>query len=236
MQIIYAKFIVLHLCWLSSSLNVSVSSYHINLLTIVIILKDISTSYVDYLHAKPSAPPTPIGSVHPSRPASLKPLSRQISSDSLSTDAEPALPTLNTGSLRLTETTPLLPSTQSMASTSLPRRELSASNVCLTDSSFTSRDNSPHLFHHHHVHHIFTPIIPSAAVSGVPIDILTNSPRILRQLGLGHSHAHGHVGPEQGNEGEGTNHIHHHHDHEHEHHLRVGRRRQVIGILVSVLR
>ncbi|KAF8814553.1 Zinc/iron permease [Phlegmacium glaucopus] len=200
-------------------------------LLVIFLIEYMSTCYVDYLQAKPSAPSTPIGSVHPSRSASLKPLSRPISYNSISTNAEP---TLNTGSAFLTESTPLLPSAQPTTETlpRQPRREVSTPNLGPIHSSLPSRGNSPHLYHHRHVHHIYTPSVPSTAVSGVPIDLLTNSPRIFRQLGLGHSHPHSH---EQEDEGQVPDHIDYHYDHDHEHHLRIGRRRQVVGLLVLQL-
>ena len=203
-------------------------------------LIDISTSYVEYLQSKPSAPPSLTASVQPSRPASLKPLPRSISNESvlcsnisgqpqkiISTNAELAT-TLNTGLPLPTETTPLLPPNQPVTDASLPRqlrREVSASNIYLTAKSLHSRDHSPH-----HCHH-YLPTTPPSTVMGVPIDVLTNSPRIFRLLGMSHSHPHEHVGHEQTNEGEYSDN--HHHD-EHEH-LRVSRRRQVVGLLVSAL-
>lgn len=209
----------------------------------VTILIDTSTSYVEYLQSKPSAPPSLIASVQPSRPASLKPLPRSISYESVprstisrqpqetvSTNGELAI-TLNTGLALTTETTPLLPSNQPITDASFSRqlrREVSASNIYPTAKSLHSRDHSPHRCHHHHV---YTPIIPPATVTGVPIDFLTNSPRIFRQLEMSHSHPHGHVGHEQTSEREFSE-LHHHDEHEH---LRVSRRRQVVGLLVSVL-
>ena len=203
------------------------------------ILIDISTSYVEYLQSKPSAPPSLTASVQPSRPASLKPLPRSISYESvlrstisgqpqetISTNAELAT-TLNTGLALPTETTPLLPPNQLITDASFSRqlrRDVSASNIYTTAKSLHSRDHSPHRCHHHH-------LIPPATVAGVPIDVLTNSPRIFRQLGMSHSYPHEHVGLEQTSEGEYSDR--HHHD-EHEH-LRVSRRRQVVGLLVSVL-
>ena len=188
---------------------------------------DVSTSYVDHLQSKPSAPPTPIASAQPSRPASLIPLSKSISYENVphSTISQPrqTIPTnagpLDTESPLGTETTPLLSST--LPVTGELRREVSAPDIYLATRSSHSRDHSP-CHCHHRVHHICTPIIPPT-VTGVPIDVLTNSPRIFRQLGMSHSHSHG-----QANERD-----HHHHD-EHEH-LRVRRRRQVVGLLVSAL-
>lgn len=196
------------------------------------ILIDVSTSYVDHLQSKPSAPPTPIASVQPSRPASLTPLSKSISYENVprSTISQPQQTTptntgpLNTESALGTETTPLLLSTRSV--TGELRREASAPDIYLATKSSHSRDHSP-CHCHHRVHHICTPIIPPT-VTGVPIDVLTNSPRIFRQLGMSHPHSHGHVGHGQANERD-----HHHHD-EHEH-LRVRRRRQIVGLLVSAL-
>lgn len=144
---------------------------------------DISTSYVDYLQSKPSAPPTPVASVKPSRPPSLKPPSRSTSHENIhrpqqtiSTNVELAIATLNTGSALPTETTPLLPSTQPITDTSFSLQEVFAS---ARTKSLHSRDRSPPRCHHHHVHRIYSPII--ATVTGVPIDVLTNSPRIFRQ-------------------------------------------------------
>ena len=214
------------LCWSSSSSNVCILLNHINVMSFVTILKDISTSYVDYLQSNPSVPSTPIGSVQPSRPASL---SRPVLYDNFSRLAISRQP--NTESAHLTETTPLLSSTQPITNTSprQPRRQVSEPHLCILSQS---RDHSPHHHHHHHHHHLHTPIT-SAAVAGVPIDILTNSPRIFRQLGLGHSHSHGHVGTEQTRAEEGVSDHIHHYNHVHE---RVSRRKQVVGILVCVLR
>ena len=210
------------------------------MLRLVMILLDVSTSYVEYLQSRPSAPPSLTVSAQPSRPASLKQLRRSISYESvlrptisgqpqetISTNAELAT-TLNTGLALPTETTPLLPSNQPIADISFPRqlrREVSASNIYPTAKSLHSRDHSPHRCHHHH------PVIPPDTVTGVPIDVLTNSPRVFRQLGINHSHPLEHVNHEQTSEGEYTDH-HHHNEHEH---LRVSRRRQVVGLLVSVL-
>jgi hypothetical protein len=213
-------------------------SYHIKMLIIVIISTDTSTSYVDYLQSKPSAPSTPIASVRPSRPTSLKPLSRSVSYENVprstlprqpqqtvSTNAELAT-TLNTGSVLPTETTPLRPSMQPTLRRDL-RQEVSTPNIYLAAKSLHSRDHSPHRCHH--VHHIYAPIIPPTEVTGVPIDVLTNSPRIFRQLGMSHSHSHEHIGHSQANEGEYSNH--HHHDEQQ--HLWVRRRRQIVGLLVG---
>ena len=213
-------------------------SYHIKMLIIVLIPSDISTSYVDYLQSKPSAPPTPIASVPSSRPTSLKPLSRSASYENvprstiprqpqqtISTNAELAT-TLSTESALPTESTPLRPSMQPTLRRDL-RQEVSTSNIYLAAKSLHSRDHSPHRCHH--VHHIYTPIIPPTKVTGLPIDLLTNSPRIFRQLGMSHSRSHEHIGHSQANEGEYSN---HHHRDEREH-LRVGRRRQVVGLLVG---
>lgn len=204
------------------------------------ILIDISTSYVEYLQSKPSAPPSLTASVQPSHPASLKPLPRSISNDSvlcsnisgqlqetISTNPELAT-TLNTGLALSTETTPLLPPNQPITHASFPRqlsREVSASNIYPTAKSLHSRDHSPHRCHH------LLPTIPPSTVTGVPIDVLTNSPRIFRLLGMSHSHSHEHIGHEQTSEGGLSD----HHNHDEHEHLRVSRRRQVVGLLVSVL-
>lgn len=194
---------------------------------------------MEYLQSKPSAPPSLIASVQPSRPASLK-QPRSISyenvlrstisgqpQETISTNAE-LVTTLNTGLILPTETTPLLPPNQPITDASFSRqlrREVSSSNIYSTAKSLHSRDHSPHRCHLH-------PIIPPATVTGVPIDVLTNSPRVFRQLGMSHhSHPHEHVEHEQTIEGEYSDHYHHD---EHEH-LRVSRRRQVVGLLVSVL-
>ena len=207
------------------------------MLIIPIILIDISTSYVEYLQSKPSAPPSLTASIQPSRTASLKPLPRSISRESflhsnisgqpqetISTNAELAT-SLNAALTLPTETTPLLPSNQPITDASFSRqlrREVSAPNIYSTAKSLHSRDHSPHRCHHLH------PIIPPSTVTGVPIDVLTNSPRIFRQLEMSHSHPHEHVGHEQTTEGDYSDHYYHD---EHEH-LRVSRRRQVVGLLV----
>jgi hypothetical protein len=193
---------------------------------------------VDYIQSKPSAPPTPIGSVRPSRRASLKPpststyednvcstISRQSQQTISTTTAELSRHTLNTESTLLTESTPLLPPTRPITDGA----SCSAPNIYFTNKSLHSPEHSSHHYHHHHAHHIYAPIVPSAEVPCVPIDVLTNSPRICRQLGLSHPHAHGHVDPEQENERECSD---HHHEHENE--QPIGRRRQVVGLLVSI--
>ena len=211
------------------------------MLRIIIVLIDISTSYVEYLQSKPSAPPSLTASVQPSRPPSAKPLPRSLSYDSvlgsnisgqpqktISTNSEFAT-TLNRGLAFPTETSPLLQHNQPITDASFPRqlrRGVSASNVYPTAKSLHSRDHSPHRCHHH------LPIIPPATVTGVPIDVLTNSPRIFRLLGMSHSHSHEHVEHEQTTQGEYADTNYHHDEHEH---LRVSRRRQVVGLLVSVL-
>ncbi|KAF9039164.1 ZIP zinc transporter-domain-containing protein [Panaeolus papilionaceus] len=101
-------------------------------------------------------------------------------------------------------------------------------------------------------HHLHGPIIPVAAVAGVPIEVLTNSPRIFR-LGLSHDHHHHHHHHhhhnEEGHHSVKAHSVHepddavqpdepdhdHHHDHHHHHHVMVGRRRQIVGILVLQL-
>lgn len=196
------------------------------------ILIDISTSYVDYLQSKPSAPPSLTVSVQPSRPASLKPvpsnenvLYSNISGqpqETISTNAELAT-TLHTGLTLPTESTPLLPPIQSVSRGSLPRQL--ASNIYSTAKSLHSRDHSPHHCHHH------LPTIPPSTVTGVPIDVLTNSPRIFRLLGMTHPHPHEHIRHEHTSEVEYLD----HHNHDEHEHLRVSRRRQVVGLLVSVL-
>ena len=130
----------------------------------LIILIDISTSYVEYLQGKPSAPPSLTASAQPSRPASLKQLPRSLSNesilhsnisgqpqDTISSNAEFAT-TLNTALALPTESTPLLSPIQPATHASLPwqlRREVSASNIYPTTKSLHSRDHSPHRCHHH---------------------------------------------------------------------------------------
>ena len=199
------------------------------------VVQDISTSYVDYIQTKPSAPPTLIDSVRPSRRASLKPPSASTSSSyednvcstisrqsqqTIPTTAELSRHTLNTESTLLTESTPLLPPTRSITDGGA---SCSAPNIYFTNKSLHSREHSSHHYHHHHAHHIYAPIAPSAAIPGVPIDVLTNSPRICRQLGLRH------LDPEEENERACSD-----HHHEHENKQPIGRRRQVVGLLVSI--
>lgn len=194
---------------------------------------------MDYLQSKPS-PPT--STALPSRPASLKSLSRSSSRQDLTrpttpqrpqqtilTSTELARPMLNTETTLLTETTPLL-STQPEIDTSFSllglRREISVPNIHSTNESLHSRDHSPRRYHHHHAHHICPNPIPPAAVKGVPINILTNSPQIFRQLRSGHSHPGGHVGHAAKQAIEGGM-------YPHDHHKQIGQRRQIVGVLVN---
>ena len=206
-------------------------------LRMLIILIDISTSYVEYLQGKPSAPPSLTASAQPSRPASLKQLPRSLSNesilhsnisgqpqDTISSNAEFAT-TLNTALALPTESTPLLSPLQPATHTWQLRREVSATNIYPVAKSLHSQDHTPHHCHHH------LPTIPPSTVTGVPIDVLTNSPRIFRLLGMSHPHLHEHVRREQASEVEYPD----HHQHDEHEHLRVSRRRQVVGLLVSAL-
>ena len=195
-------------------------------LSMLIILIDISTSYVEYLQGKPSAPPSLTASAQPSRPASLKQLPRSLSNESIlrsnisgqpqetiSSNAEFAT-TLNTALALPTESTPLLSPIQPATHASLPwqlRREVSATNIYPVAKSLHSQDNTPHHCHHH------LPTIPPSTVTGVPVDVLTNSPRIFRLLGMSHPHLHEHVRREQASEVEYPD----HHQHDEHEHLRV---------------
>ncbi|KXN84903.1 Zinc-regulated transporter 2 [Leucoagaricus sp. SymC.cos] len=104
----------------------------------IFLIEYLSTSYVDYLHAEPSLPPTPVSS-------------------------EPPSPQRSRCSTLKYETTPLLhpPRTQS-----------------------TPHLHPPHSHPNHYAHHTHLPaIITQDAAGVVPIDVLTNSPRIIKMRG-----------------------------------------------------
>jgi zinc transporter 1/2/3 len=181
---------------------------------------DISTSYVEHLHAKPSAPPTPVSSLPPSRPTSPKPSALPTSSSHSIPSTHPHVKV----AVSLTENTPSFSTTKPAAHPALTRG---------TIESLAPSHNAHPAHHSHHAHHSHVPIIPAAAVAGLPIEILTNSPRICR-LTVVHEHAGCHTKHHHPHE---TVHIEPdevHHDEEH--HPSIGRRRQIVGILVRVLR
>ncbi|KAF8151638.1 ZIP zinc transporter-domain-containing protein [Crassisporium funariophilum] len=248
----------------------------------IFLVEYISTSYVNHLQDKPSAPPTPANSLPPSRPGSPKAPSihtPSLRSSSRSRKRSPSprsqalvLPTSdpnvtatispNPMTVPMSETTPLLmlpshpppgPSPSSISSKAhVPERSIT---MPLRPST-TSHPPLPHAHSHHHAHphlhhahHTYSPIIPLAAVAGLPIEVLTNSPRIFR-LGLHHGHGfehdrdrhhHGHhachrrPSPSEEGEGRGRHHHHSHHGDGHDLPPRIGRRRQVVGILVLQL-
>jgi len=181
---------------------------------------DISTSYVEHLHDKPSAPPTPVSSLPPSLPTTPKPTS--------SSRSIPRTPSATKVAVPLTETTPLLLATKPAAQ---PALSLTRGTI----ESLTPAHNTHHAHHNYQVQYSHTPIIPAAAVAGLPIEVLTNSPRICR-LTVAHEHV-----------GHGGRHTTHHHPHEtihvetdevrhdENHHPSIGRKRQIVGILVRFL-
>jgi hypothetical protein len=163
-------------------------------------LLDASTTYVEHLRNKPSAPSTPVAST-PSSPQLRSP-SRHV----MQTTSE------------FSETTPLLLAPQAIVDPSSIRtsvRASSAPNKKSTGNGHTtpmtnvpysrSRPHSPsklvshdthsHLHHSHHTHLKPLSMLPVVDF----IEVLTNSPRICR-LGLAGEHQH------------------HHHQHDHEHH------------------
>lgn len=219
---------VSHRCCPFSSWSVS---NHIQLHDILLKLADldISTSYVEHLHDKPSAPPTPTNSLPPSRPTSLKLSTSTIrprsSSRSISRAHSP-----QTFPASFTETTPLLLATK-------PASEPPALDLIQRAAQPLIPDRS--VCHDYHVDHGSTPVIAAVAVAGLPIEVLTNSPRICR-LTLAHDHkgAHGqhHTTYRDPRESINVETGDVHRDHDKEHHPRIGRRRQIITILVRLFR
>jgi len=188
---------------------------------------DISTSYVEHLHDKPSAPPTPVNSLPPSRPMSPKPSSPATRPRSSSRNI-PRAHSPHTLAVPFTETTPLLLATK-------PLNEPSTLDLIRRATEPLIPDRNA--YHDHHVDNDSAPVIAAATVGGLPIEVLTNSPRICR-LTLAHDHKVDHR----------QHHATHHHPHEHisveaggvqhdkKHHPRIGRRRQIVGILVRFFR
>ncbi|KIM44048.1 hypothetical protein M413DRAFT_25534 [Hebeloma cylindrosporum] len=183
----------------------------------IFLVEYISTSYVEHLHDKPSAPPTPVGSLPPSRPRSPKP-STSTTRRSTSRDNPEEYPPQKVA-VTITETTPLL------VGGTKPACEPPALDG--TRRPIARRD------HHIIVGHGSAPVIAAAAVAGLPIEVLTNSPRICR-LAVAHDRR-------------GDHHNTHHHSHENinieagedqydkKPHPRIGRRRQIVSILVLQL-
>ncbi|KAF5347758.1 hypothetical protein D9756_010240 [Leucocoprinus leucothites] len=140
----------------------------------IFLVEYLSTSYVEHLHAEPSQPPTPVSSQSPSpqrsRRSSLKnsptpaeaiiaiPQTPQIFDSG--SQQQPVLPAQSS---RTDETTPLLrpPRTQS-----------------------TPHLNPPPAHANHHAHRTLLPAIVTQDAAGVvPIGVLTNSPRIIKMRG-----------------------------------------------------
>jgi len=215
---------------------------------------DISTTYVEHLRSKPSAPPTPSTTPLSSRAATPKPCPRTIYFGRSPSRTRP--PSIQKHVATVSERTPLL---------------LAADGVAVTDSSTTAyipteltsstqaiglpnTQPNPHIpahlqsHHAHHMHHKH-PVVDF-------IKVLTNSPRICR-LGLGpageHQHHHHQHDHDTDDDGRSTGRLSRRHsavriiNEEHEdgeyNGLRdqtnihgaptIGRKRQVVSILVS---
>jgi len=185
---------------------------------------DISTSYVEHLHDKPSAPPTPVDSLPPSPPTSPKPSASTVRPRS-SSRSIPRAYSPQKYAVPCSETTPLLLATKPASEPPTLDLFRRAAQPLISD---------PSACHGHHADHGSAPVIVAAAVTGLPIEVLTNSPRICR-LTVAHDH-------------HSQQHTTHHHPHENinvetgevqhdkKHHPRIGRRRQVISILVRFSR
>ncbi|KAF9483627.1 Zinc/iron permease [Pholiota conissans] len=156
----------------------------------IFLVEYISTTYVEQLQDKPSAPPTPVPSTPPTRSQS---------------------PSAKVTALLVTENTPLLP----------------------TASAHPQRRHTVDAHHHHHNH------LHPTELSGVPVAVLHNSPRICR-LAIAHDHVNGHhchphehpLHEEYGLDSDFQEHAKDDESSHHHHHPRIGRRRQIIGILV----
>ncbi|CAA7264582.1 unnamed protein product [Cyclocybe aegerita] len=210
----------------------------------IFLVEYVSTTYVEHLQDKPSAPPTPVDTP----PTSPKPRTRSISrtrrrsrSRPLSPGSPPRSPRFPTlpPSMAATESTPLLIAAQPVPSG--PKRSASL--------HFHPAHTFPvHHHHHHHLHHVFA---QAKAVVGLPLEVLAGSPRICR-LGLaqGRTRTHGrdcqHVlGPDsdsESSEESGLDEVegsrgrrHSHEERQHHHRPVVGRRRQIVGVLVLQL-
>ncbi|KAF9558720.1 Zinc/iron permease [Agrocybe pediades] len=175
----------------------------------IFLVEYISTSFVEHLQDNPSAPPTPATSPR-------SPISAQANA---STPQANPLPTID-------ENTPLLHPTliKTPSAPVLPVQKRSETIPVI----------ATQLHHHYHPH----PQLPA-----VPIEVLTNSPRICR-LAIAHDHLHGHHGCKpHSRDVEQQEHIRHHgeediaheHMHEQEQRPKIGRRRQVVGLLVLQL-
>ncbi|PPR05016.1 hypothetical protein CVT24_010209 [Panaeolus cyanescens] len=269
----------------------------------IFLVEYISTSYVNHLHGKPSAPSTPVSSrnVSPSPPPSpprsaIPPIKqvtskrkRQLSNTSQTSSlGESSSEPPNESTPLLIASRPVNPNkpltsppdnAEILAVAPHPKRGLTipldaSGGTLLAAPTTQSRSRSPprasrqttrtrgssrrcrshshshsHADHHHlHPgHHLHGPIIPVAAVAGVPIEVLTNSPRIFR-LGLSHDHHHHHHHHHHEEDGHHSTRAHSicepddtvqqdepDHHHHHHHHATIGRRRQIVGILVLQL-
>ncbi|KDR73070.1 hypothetical protein GALMADRAFT_142756 [Galerina marginata CBS 339.88] len=198
----------------------------------IFVVEYVSTTYVEHLQEKSSAPSTPV----PSRPSSP--------THEYRTQHEPQSQTRITHSpALLSETTPLLAVPVPIRSRSLSTPGLPA--PARTQTYPLPAPPIPGLTHSHQrvLVHTHAPPIPV-----LPIDVLANSPRVCRMV-MARDHVHL---PKKFCEGEdremeeedeleiGREHGHGHgHDHEHEREVegkpRVGRRRQVVGLLVLQL-
>ena len=162
---------------------------------------DISTTYVEHLRSKPSAPPTPSATPLSSLAASpkLRPRATYISRSPSHTRP----PSIKKHGAIISEHTPLLLAAPAngdrMADTNsttayVPTESLSNPHV----PTVPHPNLQTHLSHPaHHLHHK----LPTSHPVVDFIEVLTNSPRICR-LGLGHA---------------GEHHHHHHHQHDHGH-------------------
>ncbi|PPQ72809.1 hypothetical protein CVT26_003329 [Gymnopilus dilepis] len=180
----------------------------------IFLVEYISTSFVEHLNERSSAPPTPISSQRPSRRPSPAP-------------SRTALPP--PAAQPISETTPLLrvsPITQpeDMRSSSLPPRPLTR----------------PHTFHAPQPHALHTHQVQLPLLPGFSMEVLTNSPRICR-LALAHE-------PKTLKKVEDeeqcvcddadvvSSEVEHAHAEDSEtQRPRIGRRRQVVGLLVLQL-
>lgn len=212
-----------------------VASWILDRNILLLLCLDASTTYVEYLRNRPSAPSTP---------ATSSPTLRGVHIRSSSKQTTP-----------ISETTPLLPPQQAAADPSVVKPVRVSIRTSASASSFNantiptpstklthSRPPSPSKHDvHPHLHHVPQPKLLQVPVVDF-IEVLTNSPRICR-LGLAGEHQH------------------HHHQHDNEHneddrvghsHLsrpesgdggdlnridgaispRVGRKRQIVSILV----
>ena len=242
----------------------------------MITLQDVSTTYVEHLKSKPSAPPTPASSTICSRSTSHHKCSHRIPSGR-SPSQNACLPLKHPIPV-LSENTPLLfaahpTGEQDILITSpisciAPAKQGSTQTALLTPANDFSRSRSrprapaPHYDYGHHVsrhslhsqhsHQRLPALLPAVNF----IEVLTNSPRICR-LGLApagehqhHHHQHDHDPAEDDEHGCGrrcsvsrpvgeasnvaqeAGHLQHRHHGDSTPLPTVGRKRQIVGILV----